>query len=254
MFTIIGGDGKEYGPATAEQLRAWIRAGRANLDTQAKALGTDEWRRLGDFAEFAPPDTPPPLAAPVAPPVAGAPAPAYSTPADVAAAARAELAGRGQRTGAALFNAFLYFLSTIPGSMMVARKLMEQMPELAQGKFPRPADVEAALPAVLGGIVWVYAGLFAAMILQAILIAARGRNLGKLVFGGRVVRADTGEPAGFVRGVLLRFALPVCIILALNLGTGVLGFVFLVVDYCFIFRDDQRCLHDLMAGTKVVRT
>lgn len=52
MFTIIGGDGKEYGPVTAEQVRAWIAAGRANLDTKAKAVGSDEWKRVGDFAEF----------------------------------------------------------------------------------------------------------------------------------------------------------------------------------------------------------
>ena len=53
MFIIIGGDGKEYGPVTVEQIRAWLAGGRANLDTKAKAVGTDEWRRLGDFAEFA---------------------------------------------------------------------------------------------------------------------------------------------------------------------------------------------------------
>jgi hypothetical protein len=52
MFTIIGGDGKEYGPVTADQIRAWITAGRANLDTKAKPAGTEDWRRLGDFAEF----------------------------------------------------------------------------------------------------------------------------------------------------------------------------------------------------------
>jgi uncharacterized RDD family membrane protein YckC len=28
--------------------------------------------------------------------------------------------------------------------------------------------------------------------------------------------------------------------------------VFWVTDSCFIFRADHRCLHDLMAGTKVV--
>lgn len=52
MFTIIGGDGKEYGPVSTEQIRAWLAAGRANLDTKAKAVGTEEWRRLGDFADF----------------------------------------------------------------------------------------------------------------------------------------------------------------------------------------------------------
>ena len=53
MFTIIGGDGQEYGPASAQQLRSWMAAGRVNLETKAKSVGTDEWRRLGDFPEFA---------------------------------------------------------------------------------------------------------------------------------------------------------------------------------------------------------
>ena len=63
MFIIIGGDGKEYGPVTVEQIRAWLAGGRANLDTKAKAVGTDEWRRLGDFAEFSANGvaTPPPV-------------------------------------------------------------------------------------------------------------------------------------------------------------------------------------------------
>ncbi len=66
MFTIIGGDGKEYGPVSVEQIRAWLAGGRANLDTKAKAVGTEEWRRLGDFPEFSgAAATPPP------PPVAG---------------------------------------------------------------------------------------------------------------------------------------------------------------------------------------
>jgi hypothetical protein len=69
MFTIIGGDGKEYGPVTADQVRAWIEAGRANLETQAKPLGSEEWRRLGDFAEFGAAAPPPAIAA--APAAAG---------------------------------------------------------------------------------------------------------------------------------------------------------------------------------------
>jgi hypothetical protein len=52
MYTIIGGDGKEYGPVTAEQVQVWIAAGRANLQTRAKALGTDDWKSLGDFPDF----------------------------------------------------------------------------------------------------------------------------------------------------------------------------------------------------------
>jgi hypothetical protein len=34
----------------------------------------------------------------------------------------------------------------------------------------------------------------------------------------------------------------------------ILGAIFWITDSLFIFRADRRCLHDLMAGTKVVRT
>ncbi len=53
MYTIIGGDGKEYGPVTADQVRAWVSGGRVNLETKAKALGTDEWKRVADYPELA---------------------------------------------------------------------------------------------------------------------------------------------------------------------------------------------------------
>jgi len=52
MFTIIGGDGKEYGPVTLQQVKNWIADGRANLDTKAKRIGDEEWQKLGDFPEI----------------------------------------------------------------------------------------------------------------------------------------------------------------------------------------------------------
>jgi hypothetical protein len=53
MYKITGADGREYGPVTAEQLRQWIREGRANAQTQAKAEGGAEWKPLSAFPEFA---------------------------------------------------------------------------------------------------------------------------------------------------------------------------------------------------------
>lgn len=52
MYRIIGADGKEYGPVTAEQLRQWITEGRANADTRTLLEGTSDWKRLADFPEF----------------------------------------------------------------------------------------------------------------------------------------------------------------------------------------------------------
>ncbi len=52
MFTIIGADGKEYGPVTADKLREWIASGRANAQTQARRDGETAWSTLGSLPEF----------------------------------------------------------------------------------------------------------------------------------------------------------------------------------------------------------
>jgi hypothetical protein len=66
MFKIIGGDGKEYGPVSADDLRQWMAQGRANAATKARRDGTEGWKTLGEFPEFAPATGtiggPPPLA------------------------------------------------------------------------------------------------------------------------------------------------------------------------------------------------
>ena len=53
MFTIIGIDNKEYGPVPAEEVKKWILEGRVNEQTLAKSEATGEWKRLGEFPEFA---------------------------------------------------------------------------------------------------------------------------------------------------------------------------------------------------------
>ncbi|MBA4136298.1 MAG: hypothetical protein C0518_03160 [Opitutus sp.] len=53
MFTIIGADGKEYGPVSAEKLREWIAAGRANSQTQCRRDGETAWSTLGSLPDFA---------------------------------------------------------------------------------------------------------------------------------------------------------------------------------------------------------
>lgn len=65
MYKIIGGDGQQYGPATASQIREWVAAGRANAQTLAQAEGTVEWKPLSSFAEFADLATATPSAPPV---------------------------------------------------------------------------------------------------------------------------------------------------------------------------------------------
>jgi len=51
-YTIIGGDQKQYGPVSGEQLRQWFLEGRVNPQTQVKGEGDAAWRPLAAFAEF----------------------------------------------------------------------------------------------------------------------------------------------------------------------------------------------------------
>jgi hypothetical protein len=52
-YTIIGGDGKQYGPITGEDLRKWISEGRLNAQSLAKAESDAEFRPLATFPELA---------------------------------------------------------------------------------------------------------------------------------------------------------------------------------------------------------
>jgi GYF domain 2 len=53
MYIIIGGDGKQYGPVSGEDLRKWIAEGRVNEQSHAKAESDADWRPLAAFPEFA---------------------------------------------------------------------------------------------------------------------------------------------------------------------------------------------------------
>lgn len=53
MFKIIGGDGKQYGPVTVDQVREWITSGRANGQTMAQRDGDADWKPLAQIPEFA---------------------------------------------------------------------------------------------------------------------------------------------------------------------------------------------------------
>jgi uncharacterized membrane protein len=52
-YTIIGTDGKQYGPITADDVRRWIAEGRLNAQSMAKAENEAEFRPLSAFPEFA---------------------------------------------------------------------------------------------------------------------------------------------------------------------------------------------------------
>ncbi len=80
-------------------------------------------------------------------------------------------------------------------------------------------------------------------IYQWYLIATTGQSLAKKWLGIRIVRVD-GTPLGFLYGVFLRSWVTQLVAALIPLGG--------LIDPLLIFGDDRRCLHDHIAGTKVV--
>jgi len=106
-------------------------------------------------------------------------------------------------------------------------------------------------------------GVFLIACVQWYLIATRGQSIGKMAVGTQIVRRD-GSPAGFVAGVALRswiiggliWAPPVLAALGVTIAQRrVFSYateVLWLVDALFIFGSERLCLHDYIAGTKVI--
>jgi uncharacterized RDD family membrane protein YckC len=98
--------------------------------------------------------------------------------------------------------------------------------------------------------------VFTAM--QGYLLTTRGQTIGKWLVGTRIVRADNDEVPTLARTLGLRYSAlavgPTATFSVLVLNP-VISYAFIVValiDIALIFRRDRRCLHDLIARTKVV--
>lgn len=74
-YKVRGADGKEYGPATLEQVSGWVREGRLQAQAPIKRSDMTQWVAVSAFEEFQPlfAESAP---APASPAAASAPAPA----------------------------------------------------------------------------------------------------------------------------------------------------------------------------------
>lgn len=142
------------------------------------------------------------------------------------------LASREQRLVAAMIDALLAAL--VIGPLQYKFGLFAKF--LAKQDFTAR---EIALWAVIGIAVW-----FAQ---HGYLLATQAQTIGKRIVGIRIEDVSGGRTP-LAKLVFLRYLPTTCIANVPGLG----GLV-LIADILCIFRSDRRCLHDHLAGTRVVK-
>ncbi len=220
-YRIIGGDGREYGPATVDEIRTWITDGRVGSQTLVWESDDGEWlpaARRPQLRWDLPRNE--------APPVVAARDAAAAVPAPIAL-----------RVAAYLFDmvavGLMVWLVSFPWNTQLDALQKDAMETLAK-TTPDLALVMRFYAMVLAFHIPV------SLAYNVGFNAALGATPGKLLVGLRILR-DDGTRLTFPRA-LVRFA-------AESLSLAPFGAGYLLA----FFNPSRQALHDLVAGTLVVR-
>ena len=168
--------------------------------------------------------------APVANPYA---APVARVAQAVEASGEFNKASRGARLGAVLLDGVIASLCAIPLYIDIFRA----------ASSGRPPDFSSMFG--FGTAVSVVA-LLALLVYTLLQLHRTGQTIAKKLIGIKIVRTD-GSRAGLGRIFALRYMVP-----GLIGAIPVLGPIFSLVDPIFIFNDEKRCIHDMIADTIVI--
>ena len=144
------------------------------------------------------------------------------------------LASRARRAWSDTLDTVISLIWLVP--LWSHFKLVES---LMQFEFP-PLSVEIEVATLSFAI-------FAAV--NAWFLSRNGQTIAKFLLGIRIATLD-GRVPELWRTLFLRYA-PISIVA--TIPTMGLGLLLPTFDVLFIFRSDRRCLHDLIAGTQVLR-
>ncbi|MFW6011120.1 MAG: RDD family protein [Desulfosalsimonas sp.] len=143
-----------------------------------------------------------------------------------------ELATRWKRLGGALIDSLIAIAVTLP--VMLATGVFK---ETMQGQQMTIGQQ----------IFFFFFGLAVFLLINGYLLAKSGQTVGKRIVGTRIVSIDRGQLLPFREVFGLRYV-PLYVIGQIPM----VGFLFFLADALFIFREDKRCIHDLIAGSIVV--
>jgi uncharacterized RDD family membrane protein YckC len=211
IFLVI--QGERQGPFTRSEVQGRLERGEITLQTYGWISGMPDWAPLAQIPGLQPdrPSPPPP------------PVPARAW----------ELATLGQRFGAMLIDLGLVLIACVPIWTLMALTGAEEFERI-------PFSQQMA------GLIPFFVLLLVQGVVQLVMLCTRAQTVGKWCCRIRIYDVATGRPATWERSWLLRTFVN-------NLPGMIpcLGLLYFLVDACFIFRDDRRCLHDLLAGTQV---
>ncbi len=149
-------------------------------------------------------------------------------------------ASRLTRLAAAIVDGILMMAIVMPVSFAI-------------GFMQRSATGEVSL---IENLLMSFFGMIVMLSVNGYFLATRGQTVGKMLTKIQIVDAETNQLLPFVRVYVYRYLwiLPLVILTAVIPGTLDNNLVNLasLVDVLMIFRGDHRCLHDLLAGSKVV--
>ena len=243
MRYFIGKNGQQSGPFEESVVREQLASGALSYDDLIWREGMPAWAPIRTV--LPPVDTaaamePPPVA-PYQPHREGNPFVSAAAASSRASEAPRALADRSKRLVAVILDGLLALAVASVGLVMLVTRFIALDKQGIEGMAPETLILELALPLII-----LLLPILVLTIIQVTLLCKHGQSLGKRWMRVRIVRTD-GSAAGFVHVILLR-SFVMQLIGAIPMVGGLVG----LVDPLLIFREDRRCLHDLIADTKVV--
>jgi uncharacterized RDD family membrane protein YckC len=159
-------------------------------------------------------------------------APVADEPLAADAGPSGESASRLARLFASLADAFIGFVVMFPIQLWAG--VYDGFPAMKPQEFPK-------------SLFWLIGSLLFWIALHGWFLAKNAQTIGKKLMGLQVVMADSGKPASLERLVFWRF-LPMMLVAQIPY----IGVFLVTADLLVIFREDRRCLHDFLAGTRVI--
>lgn len=247
MRYFVGHQGRQLGPFTDFQIREQLASGILSPDDLVWHEGLPAWQPLSTLFPIIGAATPPPMPGGVHGHGGGSPFISAVTREPPPDAPR--LAGRGARLLARLIDGVITIVAIVPGIIWLLAGIHSLDRQYGHGpEAPALSDetaVHLAGAHLLGAFLAIIVPLIALAVVQCVLLSTRGQTLGKRWLNIRIVRVS-GAPVGFVHAVLLRAV----VMGFINQLVGITG----LIDPFFIFREDRRCLHDMIADTTVIET